>query len=214
MASLKLRTIAAELLAAITVLSVVDGHKLVLAAMSEYRIAFDEAFRFEHLVALLRLPDPDNAAGPEVEEDGIWEARTAALALINAITNCPDDVEERVLLREEFGRRGLNEAIVVCCFLTFLCLPEYTKYQALRYIKPPESLLTQIDVYTEEKYEDEEDMRERARNLIKGHARPLSESDFVLGEVLNLAKQHGEVYPIMMETLKRYALLLEKEMNL
>jgi hypothetical protein len=57
-------------------------------------------------------------------------------------------------------------------------------------------------------------MRERARNLIKGHAHTQSESDFVIvDEMLNLAKQHGEVYPIMMETLKRYVLLLDKEMN-
>lgn len=106
--SLKLRTLAAEVLAAICVLSLVEGHRLVLAAMSDYRVAHDEAFRFEHLVALLRLPEEALD-----EEEGLWEARTAALALVNAITNCPEAVEERVMLREEFGRRGLNEVIVV-----------------------------------------------------------------------------------------------------
>lgn len=99
------------MLAAICVLSLVEGHKLVLAAMSDYRVAHDEAFRFEHLVALLGLPDPDTEAAEE--EEGIWEARTAALALVNAITNCPEAVEERIMLREEFSRRGLNEVIVV-----------------------------------------------------------------------------------------------------
>jgi len=82
--------------------------------MSEYRIAFDETFRFEQLISLLKLPDPDNIDDTTAEEEGIWEARTAVLALVNALTNSPDDVEERVLLREEFGRRGINEAIVVC----------------------------------------------------------------------------------------------------
>lgn len=110
--SLKLRTLAAEVLAALCVLSLVEGHKLVLAALSDYSVAHDEAFRFEHLVASLRLPDLDvEAADPG--EEGIWEARTAALALVNAITNCPETVEERIMLREEFGRRGLNEVIVV-----------------------------------------------------------------------------------------------------
>lgn len=47
-------------------------------------------------------------------EDGVWEARTASMALVNALTNCPESLEDRVLLREEFGRRGLNEVIVVC----------------------------------------------------------------------------------------------------
>jgi diaphanous 1 len=47
-------------------------------------------------------------------KDGIWEARTSAMTLVNAITNCPELLEERIMLREEFGRRGLNEVIVVC----------------------------------------------------------------------------------------------------
>ena len=34
-------------------------------------------------------------------------------------------------------------------------------------MKSPESLVTQLDVYTEEKFEDEEDMRERTRAMFK-----------------------------------------------
>lgn len=45
-----------------------------------------------------------------------WESRTAVMTLVNAMTNCPEDLEERVRLREEFGRRGLNEVIVVRIF--------------------------------------------------------------------------------------------------
>jgi diaphanous 1 len=117
--SLKLRTLASELLAAICVLSLTEGHKTVLAAMSDYRIAYDEPFRFETLIASLRLPEfqSDGESEDELgfgnEEEGIWEARTAAMALVNALTNCPESLEDRILLREEFGRRGLNEAIVV-----------------------------------------------------------------------------------------------------
>lgn len=35
------------------------------------------------------------------------------MSLVNAITNSPDDLEERMMLREEFTRRGLNEAMAV-----------------------------------------------------------------------------------------------------
>jgi diaphanous 1 len=117
--SLKLRTLASELLAAICILSPTDGHKAVLSAMSDYRIAFEESFRFETLVTSLRLPDltdsdSEEAVGFGNEEEGAWEARTATMAFINALTNCPESLEDRILLREEFGRRGLNEAIVVC----------------------------------------------------------------------------------------------------
>lgn len=88
--------------------------------MSDYRVEFEEAFRFQELIASMRLPeitDEDDAvsdAGYGTEDDGAWEARTASMALINALTNCPDSLEDRILLREEFSRRGLNEVIVVC----------------------------------------------------------------------------------------------------
>jgi diaphanous 1 len=116
---MRLRTLASELLAAISVLSITQGHKAVLAAMSDYRVAYDESFRFETLIASLRLPDigfegaSENENGFGNEEEGLWEARTASMALINALTNCPESLEERILLRDEFGRRGLNEVTVV-----------------------------------------------------------------------------------------------------
>jgi hypothetical protein len=117
--SLKLRTLSSELLAAICVLSVEAGHKIVLAAMSDYCVAYEESFRFETLIGSLRIPDLgdfdeyNDVFGYGNEEEGVWGARTASMALINALINCFDSLENRVLLREEFGRRGLNEVIVV-----------------------------------------------------------------------------------------------------
>ncbi|KAJ3556352.1 hypothetical protein NP233_g11996 [Leucocoprinus birnbaumii] len=207
--STKVQTLASELLAAICFLSVNEGHKAVLAAMSDFRIAFDEAFRFETLIATLRLPELTNASDAESdgenvygsERDGVWEARTSAMTLINALTNCPESLEERIMLREEFGRRGLNEIIV-----------------ALRYVKPPDALLTQLDVYTEEKFEDEEDMRDRVREMMeqrsKGHERARSDSEVALQELIQLAKQHGELYPLMVEILRHYGEILQKDVGL
>lgn len=128
--SSKVRSLAAELLAALCVLSLTAdgagggvGHKLVLAAFGDYRIIFEESFRFEELVNGLKLPEDEGSNGYTSEsssngegetDGGIWDARTAGMALINALTNCPEALEDRVMLREELGRRGLNEAIVVC----------------------------------------------------------------------------------------------------
>lgn len=112
----KLRALVTTVLAAIGFLSVQEGHKAVISALSDYRIEFSEAFRFEGLITSLRLPEveyDDGASVPEAEEEGIWEARTAVMSLINAITTCPDTLEDRVLLRDEFTRRGLNEVMVV-----------------------------------------------------------------------------------------------------
>lgn len=77
--------------------------------------------------------------------------------------------------------------------------------------------MTQLDVYTEEKFEDEEDMRERMQNLMKreqGHQRQSSESEVVLQDLLALAKQHGDLYPLMVEILKGYAIVLAREIDL
>jgi diaphanous 1 len=95
--------------------------------MSDYRIAYDESFRFETLIISLRLPvtmDEIEETDPFDEEEGVWEARTATMALVNALINCPESLEDRILLREEFGRRGLNEAIVVRLHpkANFVCL--------------------------------------------------------------------------------------------
>jgi hypothetical protein len=76
--------------------------------------------------------------------------------------------------------------------------------------------LTQLDVYTEEKFEDEEDMRERARNLMNGasgHPRSQSDSEVVFGDLIQLARQHGELYPMMVEILKRYEILLQRDVG-
>ena len=107
-----------DLLAAICILAIPEGQKMVLAAMSDYRVVFEESFRFEELISSLRLPEvypndfTGNANHPS-EDDGTWDARTSSMVLINALTNGPDSLEERILLREEFSRRGLNEIIVV-----------------------------------------------------------------------------------------------------
>jgi len=97
---------------------------MVMAAMSDYRVVFEESFRFEELISFLRLPeaDPNDFTGsttPPPEDDSNWDARTSSMVLINALTNGPESLEERILLREEFSRRGLNEVIVV----SVRCLP-------------------------------------------------------------------------------------------
>ena len=73
----------------------------------------------------MKLPDregdttgnPDGVSAGLEDDEAIWDTRTASMALINAITNCPESLEDRIILREEFSRRGLNEAIVVSAYL-------------------------------------------------------------------------------------------------
>ena len=189
-----------DLLAAICILAIPEGHKVVIAAMSDYRIVFEESFRFEELISSLRLPeaDPNDFTGSDThssEDDGAWDARTSSMVLVNALTNGPESLEERILLREEFSRRGLNEVIVVS--VNFLSQFHYplTVCQTLRYIRPPEGLTTQLDVYTEEKFEDEEDMRERPSRLFHaGDRQNGSEMSSILDELITVTRTHTEDY--------------------
>ena len=60
-------------------------------------------------------------------------------------------------------------------------------------------------------------MQERARNLMIGtseHHRALSDSEIALGDLIQLARQHGEIYPMMVEILKRYELLLQRDVGM
>ncbi|KAL4076318.1 armadillo-type protein [Scleroderma citrinum] len=176
-APLRSRILAAELLAALCMLSLDEGHPSVLASFSEYRLAHNEVFRFQSLVAVLKVPDTQFMEQSTVvitEGDGEWEARIAFMALINAITNRPDSLEERIVLRDEFTRRGLNEILV-----------------GLRYSNPPEGLLTQLNTYLEEKFEDEEEFRDRARRAvqtIRGRSSEELELALLLESVLESAK--------------------------
>jgi len=117
--SAKLRTLILELLVAICNVSPVQGHKAVLSALSDYRIIFQESFRFETLIKFLRVPatqeliTDEDAANLVVEEENIWDSRIACMALVNAIVSCPEILDDRILLRDEFSRRGINEATVV-----------------------------------------------------------------------------------------------------
>ena len=70
--------------------------------------------------------------------------------------------------------------------------------------------MTQIDVYTEEKFEDEEDMRERAQDFVH-HQRSRSESELVLDELIRVAKQHHEIYPLVVELMRRLIQILQDD---
>lgn len=67
----------------------------------------------------------------------------------------------------------------------------------------------QLDVYAEEKFEDEADMRERANSLmINGHSS--SEVNGILEELRELTTQFPDLYASLLEILKRYISFLNQ----
>lgn len=73
-------------------------------------------------------------------------------------------------------------------------------------------------MFTEEKFEDEEDMRERTRSLMGAgsprHERARSDSEVVLEDLVGLAKQHGELYPVMMDIMNHYGQILQRDVGM
>lgn len=80
--------------------------------------------------------------------------------------------------------------------------------QALRYVRPPDSIITQLDIYTEEKFEDEEDLRERSLAAYRRNAGP---TESALEELVRLAKEADDVFPMLMEAFEYLRSILERE---
>lgn len=82
-------------------------------------------------------------------------------------------------------------------------------------MKPPEYLVTQLDLYTEEKYDDEEYVRNRAYSSLEViHERGYSDMDEGLRDVIRLAKQHGELYSVLEDILARCGSILQRDTEL
>jgi diaphanous 1 len=81
-------------------------------------------------------------------------------------------------------------------------------------VRPPEALVKQLDVYTEDKFEDEEDMRERAQRLAhSGHARDASDSDLAFEELVRLSRQDTELHERVTHLLSSCITVLNLEMS-
>ena len=83
----------------------IDCHGTMPANRSQHGMGsliliHEEKFRFQYLV--------DSLKKNEEEDSTSIEYKAAGLSLINAIVNSPDVIEERILLRDEFERRGID----------------------------------------------------------------------------------------------------------
>ncbi|KAF9909163.1 hypothetical protein EC991_009073 [Linnemannia zychae] len=189
----KLRTKVAEVLAALCVMSP-ESHRLVLMALSDFRVAHEERFRFEYLVQSLASPvmgDMDLGGGggaDEHQESFEWEYKTACLSLMNALANSPSSLDDRISLRNELRRRGLEDV-----------------FQTLKMQSPPESLLIQINVYEDERHEDWVDLQERAYEVAQFKADQDSQNSELVNTINSLGPADDELYPRIMQTLQQYA---------
>jgi diaphanous 1 len=82
-------------------------------------------------------------------------------------------------------------------------------------MRPPEHLLKQLGVYTEEKFEDEEDLRERSLSRVQKpessqHLKDASVSEDAYQNLIFLAKKHETVYSLIVDIFKRLTQVLER----
>lgn len=72
--------------------------------------------------------------------------------------------------------------------------------------------MTQLDVYTEEKFEDEEDLRERSSNLVRGDSRlNAPELTLALEELVNLTRSRTEDYVKVIRILRALIPLFQQQ---
>ena len=91
-----------------------------------------------------------------------------------------------------------------------MCWSNVPLSQTLRYIRPPETIVTQIDVYTEEKFEDEEDLRERTRTVYKDGENS-SELETPFMTLNDFVTQHEVLRPSVTEVLQVLARFISRE---
>jgi hypothetical protein len=81
-------------------------------------------------------------------------------------------------------------------------------------MKPPDNLLTQLNVYTEEKTEDEEDFRERVKTLMKREAdQQPTESETLLHDILAVTEGEDKLPILITQTLEQLKALLFRDVN-
>ena len=73
-------------------------------------------------------------------------------------------------------------------------------------------MVTQLDVYTEEKFEDEEDMRERASTFVQGGSRHSApELTSALEELVDLTRSRPDDYDKVIRILKALISVFQRQ---
>lgn len=185
-------------------LSPYEGHGLVLSALSEKRD--DEQFRFQWLIESLAITRGFGLSGHDTTSmpESLWEWRSAVIGLLNALANTPDNLELRCELRGEMHRRGLVSALDVS-----LCLSSCSMIhsQALRHQDPPESFVSQIDLYQEESKEDWAELRWLNLSEAEGglHA--------AAGALIRAAENSGGIKEIILGIMQRLEISLSRDVD-
>ena len=86
--------------------------------------------------------------------------RVACLTLINALTSCPEDLDFRMHLRNEFMRVGLIDVLEV---IFVFCLNIYSHFCVSQALEddPGEELELQLKIFFEHKEEDFDEFAQR-----------------------------------------------------
>lgn len=71
--------------------------------------------------------------------------------------------------------------------------------------------MTQLDIYTEEKFEDEEDMRERR---LANHQESSTSSEPIMEDLLRAAKEEEDLYPATIEALGHMHAIMDTEVDM
>lgn len=183
----KLRTKVAEVLAALCVMSP-ESHRLVLMALSDFRVALDERFRFEYLIETLAAPISSDLDGSSDHQNGFeWEYKTACLSLMNALANSPAALDVRISLRNELRRRGLEDV-----------------FKTLQMQGPPESLLIQINVYEDERHEDLIELQERNFEGLPRAPEQGQQSNELMRAITELGPADDSLYPRIIQVLQQH----------
>lgn len=156
--SFKVGTALAKLLTGLAILPDILNTAVVLEAFTAGRLLTGDRFRFQRLVDCLASHDDwERAENPYAVDEHCFSVLTFIGRLCAANVN---DVEARILLRDEFERTGIKERLVVrapACRLHQKPLTLYLIFfgQAIRYSQPPERIADCLEDWKEDAAHDQ-----------------------------------------------------------
>lgn len=76
-------------------------------------------------------------------------------------------------------------------------------------MNPPDELNNQLQVYLDERAEDQEEYHER----LTRDRRPRVPDDPELSELVELARQHPELYPVLIAAVRQYLQVVDRDID-
>ncbi len=147
-AHVKIKTLVFDMLSTIMILKKLEGHKMVMEAISYYKFMKHERNRFGHVVDTLKIQAKLSSKSPLPTGDRL-ELVVSVLTFCNCLVNTPERLSDRLEVRSDLSRLG------------YLDLMKDLEKAVHDVKEPPFDLETQVKIFVDTMNVDEAEFSDR-----------------------------------------------------